>query len=223
MLARGFLALTLITTTVVAQPPERSQAETDAAITKFYELAASGKTQEALGMLDDPNFHSLVDSDGHNALFAAVAAGNEPLTKRLLAMPQNLGRVDKTGASAVWLAATSAPGEILQLLLDRGASPTQADASGMPPIIAAAIAGNHSAVTVLVRAGAPIETRWEGFTALQYAVAKNHPEVVRELLRFGADRGGRFGDKSLVEFASSKGFHEVANLLASTESAPRTP
>ena len=82
--------------------------------------------------------------------------------------------------------------EIVQLLLlTRGSSfdLDRAGPRGHTPLIAAAIAGHTGIVKMLVRSGAKLDLRDTKYhrTALMWASAMHHGDIVRVLLHHGAD------------------------------------
>ena len=73
--------------------------------------------------------------------------------------------------------------EIVQILLDYGASVSRSDAFRNTPLLAAASNGHLDCVQLLHSHGCPsIFTNDDGYTALGMAVMRNHSDVVRYLL-----------------------------------------
>ena len=73
--------------------------------------------------------------------------------------------------------------EIVQILLDYGASVCYRDAYGNAPLLAAASNGHLDCVKLLHSHGCPsIFCNDDGYTALGMAVMQNHSDVVRYLL-----------------------------------------
>ncbi|MGH7856648.1 MAG: ankyrin repeat domain-containing protein, partial [Candidatus Binatia bacterium] len=110
------------------------------------------------------------------------------------------------------------------------------DEHGMTALMRAAAAGDLDGVRAAIREGADVgrevpghgirgliaflswmqqlPTRDEGWTALTYASAGGHADVVRALLAAGADvnRGGGLGETALL-VAAGRGDDEVTRLL----------
>lgn len=189
------------------------QAEIDARLERFYELAKAGKNEEAARMLREDGFPSSVDKDGHTPLIVAVATGNEDLLLEVLKYPHDLAHQDAKGCTAVWFAAARGHNSILERLLELGGPPTTSKENAVTPLMVAVIAGNHDAIPLLVAAGAPVDEGEDGGTALLFAVLRNDPVSVRTLLEHGADPSRRYKSTTLVEKARKKGYTEVERLL----------
>lgn len=132
---------------------------------------------------------------------------------------------------AVFCAVANGAHRLLTLLLQRGADPYIKSEDGIPPIVAAAIAGGvrgRACSERLLRAGVSIDTASDdGMTALMRAAAEGHADFVRHLLEAGAnvERSDRRGCTALhwaVGYGASelgkkthlpKGCLEVVRLL----------
>jgi ankyrin repeat protein len=83
-----------------------------------------------------------------------------------------------------------------------------------PPLHRAAWGGHVGVVSLLLRAGAAVDARRSGSTALQEASFRGHAGVVRLLLEAGADvnaDSGGFG--SAAQAAVKFGHHDVTKIL----------
>ncbi len=76
---------------------------------------------------------------------------------------------------------------VLRLLLENHAEIEHEDGFGDTPLMAAAVAGQPKAVTVLLAGGAQVNHRTQRGTALLLASEHGYAEVVRLLLKAGAD------------------------------------
>jgi ankyrin repeat protein len=75
----------------------------------------------------------------------------------------------------------------VHLLLELGASPSAADASGHMAIVLAAASGSVETVTLLLEQGrSPVDSQ-QGISPLEAAAGAGHLEVVRLLLEHGAN------------------------------------
>src|SRR5688572_18624162 len=102
---------------------------------------------------------------------------------------------------------------IVRLLLGAGAYVSDCNENGHTPLMEAASAGNVAVATILVEAGASINTHSNEFkeSALALACYKGHLEMVRFLLEAGADQEHKTEEMhtALME-ASMDGHVEVA-------------
>lgn len=99
-----------------------------------------------------------------------------------------------TGLSAVEMAAANNSCEILELLIERGASVEDSGAGGRPPIVSAAAGGCIEALQLLLDAGAdPNAADLLGNTALHVVVTAlpDPSDIIRTMLLHGADRTRR--------------------------------
>ena len=78
---------------------------------------------------------------------------------------------------------------MVKALLAAGANPNAAVASGETVLMSCARTGNADAVSALLSHGADPDAKesLENQTALMWAIAERHPQVVRLLLEYGAD------------------------------------
>ena len=171
-------ALTLVAGPASAQSPRASLA--DAA--KRQDWTAVAPLLRAGADVDRPH------GDGTTALHWAVYWDDAPTVRRLLAAGAAVDAANDLGATPLWLAASNGSAAVLETLLAAGADPDRALPSGEKPLMTASRTGNPAAVQALLDRGAdPHATeRTFGQTALMWAVAQQHVEVVRVLLASGA-------------------------------------
>ena len=108
--------------------------------------------------------------------------------------------------------------ERVQEFLDLGAdvNATDSDRYGWPPLVAAArFSKNPEVVTLLIKAGADVNTKSEdGVTALYMAAFGNeNPEVLTVLIEAGADVNWNFGGTALMGAATNNENPEVFTVL----------
>ena len=120
--------------------------------------------------------------------------------------------------------------EVIDALVDAGADVNAIGSgkrdrrgapSGLPPLVLAAMQYGEQAVSHLLSKGAQINARWvaprtpfDGRTALYSAIIQGSPEVVRLLLRKGADtRAIPEGGKSVLKLAVSSGNYDKIKAL----------
>ena len=133
-------------------------------------------------------------------------------------------RVPYLDQTALGSAAGLSEEEMVRLLLRRGADPNIGNKDNLTPLQSAAHHGNIAIVTMLLKAGARVNTADSqyGYTALASATQNGHIDVVRALLEAGADPNLRLNSGwTVAELALQKGWHQIEQLLVAP--APSTP
>jgi ankyrin repeat protein len=162
----------------------------------------------------------LLSADPEVNVFDAAALGDaEFVTAILDRYPGFLRARAADGFTLLHLAAFFGRGEVVDLLLARGADVHAISDNPMrvTPLHSAAAAGQAAVVEALLRAGADPNARQEGgWTALHQAALSGNAEMARALLDCGADREARGDDgRTPAALAAAKGRIEVARLLQS--------
>ena len=100
---------------------------------------------------------------------------------------------NRYGVAPLALAATNGNAEIVDALLDAGADANTASPDGATALMTAARTGRRAAVKTLLDHGAAVNIReqWFGETALMWAAAEDHPDVVQLLIHSGAELDAR--------------------------------
>lgn len=94
----------------------------------------------------------------------------------------------KGGITPLIAAVKAGSGEIVRLLIGKGADVNAVDFDGDDPLHHAVIRGDIGLVELLLQNGADVNNSCEGsFTALSWAILKNDPEMVMYLISKGAD------------------------------------
>ncbi|HZF30048.1 MAG TPA: ankyrin repeat domain-containing protein [Gammaproteobacteria bacterium] len=128
------------------------------------------------------------NADGSTPLQWAVYDGDASEVKRLLGAGADVSLPNNYGATPMSLAAEVADTAILKLLLEAGANADSPNQDGQTALLTVARTGNVDAAKLLLDHGATIDAR-EGFggqTALMWAAARRHPEMIELLLARGA-------------------------------------
>ena len=129
----------------------------------------------------DPNVRQ---SDGATALHWAVHREDTEIVTSLIEVGADVDAVNRLGASALFLAAQGGNASMLLRLLESGADPNLALPLGETPIMTAARSGTVQGVRHLIQAGADVNLseRSRGQTALMWAAAQGHHDVVQVLI-----------------------------------------
>ena len=128
-------------------------------------------------------------SDGSSALLWAAYHSNAEMTKDLLAARAAVDVANRYGVTPLLQASRNGDVQVMQALLGAGADPTRWHPEGETPLMAAARTGNSDAVRLLLSRGAFVNAvdPFQEESALMWASAQGHLEVVKALLASGAD------------------------------------
>ncbi|MEY4641702.1 MAG: hypothetical protein RLZZ227_1696 [Pseudomonadota bacterium] len=127
--------------------------------------------------------------DGSTALQWAVYEGDVERVERLIAEGADVTLANNYGSNAMQLAAEVADVDMLKLLLDAGADAESPNPEGQTALMLVARTGNVEAATLLVERGANVNAleTWGQQTALMWAAARRHPQMMAYLISKGAD------------------------------------
>jgi len=180
----------------------------------------------------DPN---AVNNMGMRVLAAAAAAGQLQTSQLLLEAGADLHAADAEGRTALGWAMSARPPRVngdhpvpdwllVEYLLSKGGDGSRVvDKQGLPLLVAAAAAGKHSVVELLLQADVDgIGTIAVGRQALAVAATSGCGSIVKLLLNAGADPNANVrgrGDNILAAAAGS-GYTEVVELLLSAGADP---
>jgi uncharacterized protein len=128
-------------------------------------------------------------NDGSSALLWAAFHSDAEMTKALLAAGAWVDAPNHYGVTPLLQASRNGDVEVMRALLDSGADPTRWHPEGETPLMAAARTGRLDAVQLLVSRGSFVNAAdpFQEETALMWASAEGHVEVVKALLAAGAD------------------------------------
>jgi ankyrin repeat protein len=132
-------------------------------------------------------------ADVSTPLQEATYRGDVAEVKRLLAAGADVRQANDYGVTAMQLAGETGNAAILQLLLAAGGDVESPNVEGQTVLMSVARTGNVAAARLLIRRGANVNAA-EGFggqTALMWAAARRHPEMVKLLASKGADPNAR--------------------------------
>ncbi|KAK1797468.1 hypothetical protein P4O66_008327 [Electrophorus voltai] len=119
------------------------------------------------------------------------------------------------GLNALHLAAKEGHMDLVQELLDRGATVDAATKKGNTALHIASLAGQGEVVKVLIKRGADINAQSQnGFTPLYMAAQENHLDVVRYLLENGGNQSTATEDGfTPLAIALQQGHNQVVSIL----------
>src|SRR5215471_13971254 len=145
--------------------------------------------------------------DGSTPLQWAVYDGNVAEVRRLLKAGAKVSLANNYGATPMGLAAEVGNTEIIKLLLEAGADADSPNADGQTALMEVARTGNVDAAELLVKHGAKLDAkeRFGGQTALMWASARRHPEMMQFLISKGADVNARSIDRDYQRHVTAEG------------------
>ena len=161
------------------------------------------------------------NEDDQTALMWAAQKGHLACVKALVAGASNVNTVNKDGNVALTFAAGNGQTEIVQILLDEGATLhlNLILERGSNALIVAAQGGHLACVEALLAASADpnAQTKDDGFTALMWAAKNGHVEIVQALLpKMSPDAinnaENKYGSIALI-FAAQGGHIACVNAL----------
>jgi ankyrin repeat protein len=119
--------------------------------------------------------------DGSTPLQWAVFKGDVAEARRLLRAGADVSLANNYGATPMSLAAEVGNTDMLKVLLEVGADADSPNPDGQTALQAVARTGNVEAAQLLLSRGATVDARekWGGQTALMWASARRHPEMMR--------------------------------------------
>src|SRR5262245_2014885 len=165
-------------------------AESDSALADRIE---AGDRKTALEMISRNAPVNSAQPDGTTPLHWAVYRVDEELVKSLLARGAKADVVNAYGSSPLSEAVRVANVSLVGMLLDAGADANRANDDGETPVMLAARTGAVKVAELLVqhRANVNARERFRDQTALMWAAAESHPDMVAFLISKGAAVNGR--------------------------------
>ncbi len=156
---------------------------------RLIEAVKAGNRQAVLALLKQRVDVNAPQGDGATALHWAVHRDDVVTTDLLLRAGARANVVNDLGVTPVFLACTNRNGAMVEKLLAAGANPNAAAVRGGTVLMECARAGNLRGVKALLARGADVNAKeaMHGQTALMWAVAQKHPDVVEALIELNAD------------------------------------
>ena len=164
-----------------------------AADAQLIQAVRSGDVTTARALLARDADVRARQGDGATALHWAAHLNDLETADLLIRAGAAVDAANDLGVTPLWTAATTGSAAMVARLLAAGADPDVAPATGGTPLMIAARQGNAAAVRSLLAHGADVNATEgaRGQSALMWAVARRHPEVVQVLLAAGADLHAR--------------------------------
>ena len=183
--------------------------------TRLPEAARAGDLDALNRLIASGTAVDAPEADGTTALHWAVYHDDLVMTGRLLDAGANVNAANRNGATPLTLACTNRGAAVVDRLLKAGADPNVAP-SGAPPLLACARAGTVPAVQMLIARGADVNAKdsFRGQTALMWAAAEDHAELIKVLLAGGSAVDARStGNFTALMFAVRQDAREAVRLL----------
>jgi ankyrin repeat protein len=145
--------------------------------------------------------------DGSTPLQWAVYNGDVAEVQRLVRAGADVSLANKYGATPMSLAAEVANTNVLKVLLEAGANADSPNPDGQTALLAVARTGSVEAAKLLLDHGATIDAKekFGGQTALMWASARRHPEMMQMLISKGAGVNARSTDRDYQRHVTAEG------------------
>lgn len=152
----------------------------------------------------------------YDDLIAAVYRDDTATVMDLVNRGMDVNSVDPGGNSLLHVASRNGNDALIAALLKQKANPNARNRVGDTPLALAAYSGNMAAVDALLAGGAQLNS--DGWTALQYAVFAEKPEMVAYLLSKGAKVDARApNQQTALMLAAKNGNASIARQLLSAK------
>ena len=146
----------------------------------LVEASYSGNSQIVRALIAAGANVNARDNLGTTPLMTAIVGNHRDVLEILLGSGANVDLRDNNGMTPLFYASLSGNADIVRVLIKYGANPNiKSSKFNSTPLIAAAHNGYLEVVRLLLRAGAdPNAYDMNGYTALDYATAGKHKEIV---------------------------------------------
>jgi len=147
----------------------------------------------ALKLIEQKTDVNAAEADGTTPLHWAVYQGDVDLVDRLIKAGANPNVMNEYGSAPLAEAAATGNTAIIEKLLKAGADPESPNGDGQTALMIVARTSNLPAANALLKKKANVNAveKWHGQTALMWATAEKQPEMVKLLIKHGADVNAR--------------------------------
>ena len=180
LVERAWVLALLMTVTAAAAEPS------DSPLVEAARKQDQGAIRALLNQKTDVNARA---SDGSTALLWLAHWNNFDTADLLLRAGADANLANDFRMTPLSEACTNASAALVRLLLKSGANPNTAIATGETPLMTCAKTGNADAVRMLIEYGAAVNVKEpsQNQTALMWAAAERHPDMVKALIESHAD------------------------------------
>ncbi|HWF08562.1 MAG TPA: ankyrin repeat domain-containing protein [Bryobacteraceae bacterium] len=156
---------------------------------KLAEAVKNGERSAAITLINQKINVNTPEADGTTAIAWATRQDDLDLVDRLIRAGADVKADNRYGVTPLSLACINGNAAMIEKLLKAGADPNATGAEDETPLMTVARTGSVPAAKVLLAHGAKADARetWHGETALMWAAAQQHPEMVKALIDAGAD------------------------------------
>ncbi len=156
---------------------------------RLVDAAKEGDSGVVRSLLTEHVDVNATKADGTTALAWAVYHDDLETAGLLIRAGANVNAANDYGVTPLSLACTNRNGAMVEKLVGAGANPNVAQWDGETPLMTCAGAGVLDGVKTMLAHGASVNAKenQQDQTALMWAAAEKHPEIVRALVERGAD------------------------------------
>ncbi len=183
---------------------------------RLIEAIRNRERQQARTLLDQHVDVNARSGDGSTALLWAAHWNDLETAELLIRAGADANAANDFRMTPLFEACTNGNAPLVDLILKAGANPNTRIATGVPPIMSCARSGSADAVKILLARGAGVNANEsaQNQTALMWAAAEHHPDVVRILIQAKADLLAHTKSGfTALHFAAREGDIESARLL----------
>ncbi len=184
--------------------------------TRIVDAARAQDSKTVRALLDQKVDVNARSSDGSTALLWAAHKQDAETVGLLLARGADPNIANDYRATPLSEACLNRSSSLVSQLLANGANPNTPIATGETPLMICARSGNLDGVTRLIKLDANVNAKEpnQNQTALMWAAAERHPDVVKALIQGRADLNARSKQGfSAIHFAARRGDIQTIQIL----------